>query len=158
MFNLTSNERRAIILTAFVILAASSIQILQPHIEKKNVLDYRVSDSIFSRLSYTDTINKSQDIDIINTRTSGNETESITSTNKRNTTNSPSSFPKLASIDINCASSQELQQLPRIGPAMARRIIEYRERNGPFQSYKDLLKVKGIGKKTLEKIKPYIKI
>ena len=61
------------------------------------------------------------------------------------------------SIDINQANEKELQKLPRIGPAMAIRIIEYRNVNGPFKSVDELTKVKGIGKKTLELIKPYLR-
>lgn len=59
-------------------------------------------------------------------------------------------------VNINSASATELQNLPRIGPAMAARIILYRETNGPFQKKEDLMKVKGIGKKTFEKLKDLI--
>jgi competence protein ComEA len=59
-------------------------------------------------------------------------------------------------VDINKASLVELIRLPGIGPVLAKRIIEFRERRGPFKKYEDLLKVKGIGRKTLERIKPYI--
>ena len=50
-------------------------------------------------------------------------------------------------IDINLDSAVELQKLPGIGPAMAKRIIDYREANGPFERIEDLMEVKGIGEK-----------
>ena len=50
-------------------------------------------------------------------------------------------------VDINLGDSAALQELPGIGPAMALRIIEYREKNGPFERIEDLMEVKGIGEK-----------
>lgn len=54
-------------------------------------------------------------------------------------------------VNINTATSEELQTLSGIGPSMAQRIIEYRQANGSFQSVEDLTDVSGIGDKTLEK-------
>ena len=53
----------------------------------------------------------------------------------------------IGQVDINRDNAAELQKLPGIGPAMAQRIIEYREANGPFERIEDLMEVKGIGEK-----------
>lgn len=59
-------------------------------------------------------------------------------------------------IDINAASLEELDKIPGVGPVTAQKIIDYREKNGPFKSIEDLKKVGRIGDKTLEKIKDKI--
>ena len=61
------------------------------------------------------------------------------------------------SIDINSADKSTLASLPGIGPAKAEAIVKYRESNGNFTSIDDLTNVKGIGKKSLVKLKPYLK-
>jgi comEA protein len=60
-----------------------------------------------------------------------------------------------ARINVNTASRSELTQLPRVGPATADKIIAYRNVHGPFRSLNDLQKIKGIGPKTVEQLKPY---
>ena len=57
-------------------------------------------------------------------------------------------------IDLNTATVQQLDELPGVGPAIAQRIVDHREANGPFTSVDDLLEVSGIGPATLEKIRP----
>ena len=59
-------------------------------------------------------------------------------------------------IDVNHASSAELDALPGIGASKAEAIVADRERNGPFRSADDLLRVKGIGPKLLDKMKSLI--
>jgi len=59
-------------------------------------------------------------------------------------------------ININTAGAKELQEVPGIGEKKAQAIISFRNENGPFKSIEDLTKVKGIGAKMLEKMKPYI--
>ena len=71
-------------------------------------------------------------------------------------TYTPKAAPPAASINLNTAASSELQRLPRIGPKMAVRIIAYREAHGPFRRVQDLVRVRGIGKKTLAQLTPYL--
>lgn len=59
-------------------------------------------------------------------------------------------------VNINQASVEELALLPRIGPSVAQRIVEFREENGPFQQLEDLLLVRGVGEKTFERLRPWI--
>ena len=59
-----------------------------------------------------------------------------------------------ARVDVNTATAAELASLPSIGPATAKRIVDYRTLNGPFTSLKALRQVKGIGPRTVEKLEP----
>jgi len=59
-------------------------------------------------------------------------------------------------IDINTADWPELALLPEIGPALAQRIVEDRQQRGPFASIDELDRVRGIGPRTLEVIRPYL--
>lgn len=56
-------------------------------------------------------------------------------------------------IDLNSADASQLEELPGVGPAIAQRIVEHREKNGPFTSVDGLLEVSGIGPATLEEIR-----
>ena len=49
-------------------------------------------------------------------------------------------------------------EIPGIGEVTAQRIVEFREKHGPFGRVEDLLKVKGIGEKSFEKLRPYVKV
>ena len=59
-------------------------------------------------------------------------------------------------VNINKASVNELSTLKRIGPSYAQRIIDYRNKNGPFEKPEDIIKVRGIGIKTYEANKDII--
>jgi competence protein ComEA len=59
-------------------------------------------------------------------------------------------------IDVNHADAAELRKLPGVGPVMASRIITEREKS-PFRNAEDLRRVSGIGVKTLEKLRPYVR-
>jgi competence protein ComEA len=55
-----------------------------------------------------------------------------------------------AKVNINKATADELVQLKKVGPKVAQKIIDYREKNGPFQAPEDIVNVPGIGQKTLD--------
>jgi competence protein ComEA len=59
----------------------------------------------------------------------------------------------LIQIDLNRAHARELTLLPGVGPVLARRIVENRNRLGPFESVDALARVDGIGDKTIERIR-----
>jgi competence protein ComEA len=59
-------------------------------------------------------------------------------------------------VDINRAEWPELAQLPEIGENLARRIVDVRRQRGPYLDHEDLRRVRGIGPKTLERIRPYL--
>lgn len=61
-------------------------------------------------------------------------------------------------VNLNTASLEELESLPKIGTVIANRIIEYRKTHGRFQSIEEITRVKGIGPKTFEKIKEMITV
>jgi competence protein ComEA len=61
-------------------------------------------------------------------------------------------------INLNKATVKELSQLKGIGMKYAERIVQYRDKNGPFKNVEDLLNIQGIGPKTLEKNKDRITV
>jgi competence protein ComEA len=75
----------------------------------------------------------------------------------------PPAAPKAAAsearpIDINTADGTALESVPGIGKSLSQRILAFREKNGAFQSVDDLLKVPGIGEKSIQKLRPYLTV
>jgi competence protein ComEA len=66
--------------------------------------------------------------------------------------------PPLKPVNINTATSEELQQVPGIGPATAEKILQMRKSYGLFKSVDDLLSIRGIGKKRLDKMRKYLTV
>ncbi|HXT22229.1 MAG TPA: helix-hairpin-helix domain-containing protein [Thermoanaerobaculia bacterium] len=61
-------------------------------------------------------------------------------------------------VNVNTATAEQLQLLPRIGPSVAQRILDYRKENGKFGSLDDLMLVRGIGEATFAQLKPYVSL
>jgi competence protein ComEA len=63
-----------------------------------------------------------------------------------------------APVNLNTATAEQLATIPGVGPKMAERIIEYRQKNGGFKKVEDLMNVSGVGEKSFLKMKPLITV
>ena len=70
----------------------------------------------------------------------------------------PPAQPAASLINLNSATQAELEKLPGVGPAMAKQIIEYRQKNGGFKKVEELMNVKGIGEKSFLKLKTLVTV
>ena len=61
-------------------------------------------------------------------------------------------------LDLNTATVEQLEELPEIGPTTAKAIVRFREKSGPLRRVEDLLAVRGITKRRLEKIRPLVTV
>lgn len=82
-------------------------------------------------------------------KTSQNIQEQITSNTVDNTQ---------STINLNVATEEQLLKVPGIGPSKAKEIIDYKNKNGAFNSIEDLKNIKGFGPKTFEKLKAYFTV
>ena len=155
MFNFTKAETNAVLFTVIILLISGIYQLISPTKSLQPSYDYSASDSIFKRLSQEKPNNE---IDSLQTKPTVIENKYNQIRAKKKVGRYSIKKEKLlpASININSASEKELQKLPQIGPSKAKLIIEYRKANGKFNNIDELIKIKGIGQKTLEKLKPFI--
>jgi len=130
-FAFTKNEQKVFLFLSIVFLAGVAVKAYKSYIVPQTPaqFDYSVSDSIFHARSQT----------LLN--------DSVTAENV-----------PVKKVDLNTATKTELMSLPGIGEAMAERIMLYREENKSIKKIDELKKVKGIGEKKFEKLKPYIEI
>jgi competence protein ComEA len=63
-----------------------------------------------------------------------------------------------AKVNLNTASVEQLATLPGVGPKLAARIVEYRQKSGTFRSTQELINVKGVGEKSFAKIEPWLSV
>ncbi len=66
--------------------------------------------------------------------------------------------PPAKPLELNAATAEQLQQLPGIGPTTAKAIVRFREKSGPFRRVEDLLAIRGITKRKLERLRPYLTV
>ncbi len=58
-------------------------------------------------------------------------------------------------LDVNQADASAIRELPGVGPALAVRLVAYRDRHGPWASLEELAAVEGVGPKTIERLRPF---
>ncbi len=63
-----------------------------------------------------------------------------------------------AMVNLNTATAQDFETLPGVGPRVAARIVEYRQKNGPFKKIEELMNVQGIGEKSFLKLRPQLTV
>jgi competence ComEA-like helix-hairpin-helix protein len=80
----------------------------------------------------------------------------MASSQTKPSTKSPNLSRILAKIDLNKATAEELGKFPGLNAELGKAIVEYRSKSGPFKTPEDLLKVKGMTKEILNKIKPKV--
>ncbi len=66
--------------------------------------------------------------------------------------------PPAKPLDLNTATTEQLEQLPGVGPVTAKAIVRFREKSGPFQRVDDLLAIHRISKSRLDKVRPYVTV
>ncbi len=144
MLNLTKTESRALLVLGVALLISVVVQGLRPHRSDSRLFNYSLQDSLFKKYA-ADTLRALQ----IKEKTPPPEKPDVKIKPQKKTL-------ALKSVNINTAGKSELERLPRIGPSTAKKIIALRREMSGFKKIDDLLKVKGIGPKTLDKIRPYL--
>jgi competence ComEA-like helix-hairpin-helix protein len=66
--------------------------------------------------------------------------------------------PPATPLDLNMATSAQLEELPGIGPAAARAIVDFRTKSGRFQRVEDLLAIRGVSQRKLDALRPYVRV
>ncbi len=143
----TSTEQKVVVFLIAAFLLGAGVKLVQHYIIPVQQFDYSASDEEFSqhfKNSLTaDTSEQSQ---------AGYRADSTASLSKQKVSKKELR-PK--SININTATKSELMTLPGVGETTAERIVVYRKEKGQFTSVEQLMEVKGIGKKKLERLAPF---
>jgi len=127
---LTRSEQRVLLFLSATLIVGAGIRLYQQTSPTEHQFDYRSIDSSFAVFR---------------------EKLAADSVQKKEA-------PSGQAVNINTATKEELVALPGIGPALADRIVSFRENEGEFGSVDDLQNVKGISKKKLEKLKPLVTV
>ncbi len=138
----TPNEIKVVFFLVTIFITGSGIKIYKTtFLTSEQVFNYADADAAFIQKSEFSSSNMNILSDSVSSQTKALQKKKLSSTQR---------------ININIASKSEIMKLPGTGEVIAERIIAYRENVKLFKTAEDLLNVKGIGKKKLEQIKPYL--
>ncbi len=164
---ITPRERKAIatLMIIFVLLAVCNLALKpsepfqdEQYAELKQQFRERTAQLKAEKTNrmerYFPPVRKQQKLRSLPDTISSDTTDSTSSTEEKER----SDEPEKSRINVNKADRETLKTLPGIGPAYSKRIIEYRQKHGGFKTVKELKKIKGIGEKRLEKLKPFVKL
>jgi comEA protein len=146
LFGFTRNELKVILFLAVTFLAGLAFRWFDPFQNEVESFDYSTQDSLF--------LARSQQFMSLPTQEDSTEGKE----RKRRRKSEPKKDLQPQSIDLNSATKDELMLLPGIGEAYAERIVIHREDHGPFRSVEDLEQVKGIGKKIIARLRPFVRV
>ncbi|MDT8324700.1 MAG: ComEA family DNA-binding protein [Bacteroidota bacterium] len=153
-FGFTQNEAAVIVFLSVVIITGSVLSELRSTgaTPRRDIRDaYADADSVFARRAGRHELRETDEDVSTHAPDAAPDAAGNAAT--------PESVAKeSARIVLNTATVRQLTTLPGIGPATAEKIIAYRERNGPFRSPADIMKVKGIGQKKYENIRQFITV
>jgi competence protein ComEA len=127
---LTATERRVLLFVTGAFVAGLGIRFYQETFPSTPSFDYSASDSTFAALS------AAEPADSVPEKTA----------------------EPVGPLNLNTATKQQLVALPGIGEIMAERILRQREDHGPFRSVEELRSLKGISKRSFEKLKPLVTV
>lgn len=161
-------ERYRIIIGAALVLVvvsgAITLSIInaKPKVVEKPIIDTAAEEELAALREQNNLLRK-QIEEINQTRVAGATTKTPISKsqiiNKSQSSNTQKDSKTISGlININTANQSALESLPKIGPTIAQRIIEYRNTNGAFKNTADIKNVKGIGDKTFEQIRDKITV
>lgn len=148
-FGLTKNEGRIVLFLVAMLLVGSAVKLLRGTGPADVTYDYASVDSQFRVLTEASTRS-------IDSEGVGGRAAMPSDASSADREGNYAEMPVKAPVDLNAATREQLELLPGVGPALADRILEYRQRHGKFTSLQELLDVKGIGQKKFEQIRPLI--
>jgi comEA protein len=162
----TKNEIRVLFILLLILFLGLGIKITKGIISDDSIIfDYTKSDKMFNNkfatsiLSDTgfvlDSLFTKEEIKTIEKVKSGEDSLKSLDGKKKKKSKKGEDL-KEKSININTASMEQLILLPGVGESTAEKIMAYRKEKGGFKKIEDIMKVKGIGTKKFEKLKPYI--
>lgn len=153
IFGFTKTESRIVLFLVGTFLIGGGIRLFTGARQVQTTYDYTSLDSEFaSRVARIDSFTSFSALGSLDS------TRKLQSTAASSRARSAGSDTLSGPIDLNRAGREELMKLPGVGPSIADRIIDYRTTNGSIRSVDDLRRVKGIGRKKFDKIRPFVKV